>query len=487
MKIFLTARDQLIEALQNQSSNQEGSIAQRIVQLGDLGSYEHGPGSTGCFKRGKSYLDSFNLPTAMVLGNHDLEGAEFDTDEQNLAEWRSIFRHRHFWSVDVGPATLIGLSTTKFRSNPYSVHEVHIDNEQLEFFKTKLKEAAAAGRPVVVFTHAPIQGSGLKVVQTVHVKNRCAWINHSSNSTAFIDLVNQHPNIKLWFSGHFHLSQSYPDSISVVGGTAFVLTGVIGDCNRDGHRHSRILTGNSQGFQLYTMDHDLGTTRLDASGSWDLDSAPPQIVTAVEELICDPSEGWLCSKVNCALELNGYNDDNASASLSASSPASQDTIWLNAGPTCMLSLQGDIIVEYDIRTMSPIGAVAMNLAPGTTMRLLDNQGNEVDGINGDGSDAVSVEISQPVATGRRSRVQGLHSDGAAAVVQKDGETAVGAGELSDSDDEGREGYMIEVSVVKRNERGTFFRVFQPNKWVLRKKKEAEEAEKMAEMRYGMTA
>lgn len=28
-----------------------------------------------------------------------------------------------------------------------------------------------------------------------------------------------------------------------VGGTAFVLTGVIGECNRDGFRHSRLLKG----------------------------------------------------------------------------------------------------------------------------------------------------------------------------------------------------------------------------------------------------
>ena len=28
---------------------------------------------------------------------------------------------------------------------------------------------------------------------------RCAWLNHSSNPHEFIDLVHQHPNIRLWF------------------------------------------------------------------------------------------------------------------------------------------------------------------------------------------------------------------------------------------------------------------------------------------------
>ena len=43
--------------------------------------------------------------------------------------------------------------------------------------------------------------------------------------------------------GHFHLSHNYMRSISVAGNCAFVQTGVIGDCNRDGFRHSRVLKG----------------------------------------------------------------------------------------------------------------------------------------------------------------------------------------------------------------------------------------------------
>ena len=44
-----------------------------------------------------------------------------------------------------------------------SAHEVHIDEEQLAWFKRAL--GAAAGRPVVVFSHAPPQGCGLTVIQ----------------------------------------------------------------------------------------------------------------------------------------------------------------------------------------------------------------------------------------------------------------------------------------------------------------------------------
>ena len=44
-------------------------------------------------------------------------------------------------------------------------------------------------------------GSGLQVVQEVHVKNRCAWLNHSSDPATFLRLVQRFPNIRLWFSG----------------------------------------------------------------------------------------------------------------------------------------------------------------------------------------------------------------------------------------------------------------------------------------------
>ena len=44
-----------------------------------------------------------------------LEGDEFETDEANLEAWQQMFQQRHYWAVDVGPATFIGLSTTRFR------------------------------------------------------------------------------------------------------------------------------------------------------------------------------------------------------------------------------------------------------------------------------------------------------------------------------------------------------------------------------------
>ena len=82
---------------------------------------------------------------------------------------------------------------------------------------------------------------------------RCAWLNHSVNPHAFIESVKRHPRIKAWFSGHFHLSHNYADSVAAAFGCAFVQTGVIGEhCHRDGFRQSRLLRASPTHCQVRT-------------------------------------------------------------------------------------------------------------------------------------------------------------------------------------------------------------------------------------------
>ena len=131
-------------------------------------------GSMHCFKTADNYLRGF-LPirSAVVIGNHDLEGEEFETDEANLAAWTKvshlhchlsvvrhpsvacreaetcpvkqvhtmdavnidcqaaslrqsnglwrwqIFKQRHYWSMELGGVLCLGISTTRFRSNAF--------------------------------------------------------------------------------------------------------------------------------------------------------------------------------------------------------------------------------------------------------------------------------------------------------------------------------------------------------------------------------
>ena len=95
-----------------------------------------------------------------------------------------------------------------------------VSQEHFDWFERTVAEHA--GSNVMVFTHAPILGCGLKALQKVHIKNMCAWLNHTDRPERFIDVVKRSPQIKAWFSGHFHLSHDYADSISVVNNCTFV-------------------------------------------------------------------------------------------------------------------------------------------------------------------------------------------------------------------------------------------------------------------------
>lgn len=102
-------------------------------------------------------------------------------------------------------------------------------------------------RRIFVFSHAPPNGSGIRIIQENHVVNGCCWLNHSDekNCRKFIEIVREHRCIKVsvknclyhtsfhlcnsilntlfsmihthddganlqgWFSGHFHLGQDY--------------------------------------------------------------------------------------------------------------------------------------------------------------------------------------------------------------------------------------------------------------------------------------
>ena len=52
---------------------------------------------------------------------------------------------------------------------------------------------------VFVFSHAPPNGSGIRIIQENHVVNGCCWLNHSDekNCRKFIEIVKEHRCIKV--------------------------------------------------------------------------------------------------------------------------------------------------------------------------------------------------------------------------------------------------------------------------------------------------
>lgn len=99
--------------------------------------------------------------------------------------------------------------------------------------------------------------------------------------------------------------------------------------------------------------------------------------------------------------------------------------WIVVGEDVLLAHQDGMLVEYSASLQAPMGAACLDTAQ-RTLRIVDSDGKEVP--DEDASAAAALELVDTVSS--------------------------------------------EVERIERNERGSFFRIFQPNKWRMKKEKEA---------------
>jgi hypothetical protein len=323
-----------------------------VFQLGDLGGYTH-CGSQQSFNEGRDFLGRFGRETYTILGNHDLEGPDFETDAEAVMAWCRTFGYRRpYQAIDLGEALGVCLSTTVHRNNPHCGHEVRFEEDQLDWLRATLAEHA--DRPTFVFAHAPVIGSGLRVLQSVHLRCPNAWVNHRHNPGQLRDLVVEHPQIKLWFSAHDHLGQDYADSTSLLGQCLFVHTGVIGPVTRDFTRQSRMVEFNADGYVLSTVDHRLGRRLADLR----FDYSAGQIERLRQPAIPDESVHF------------------------APPPLPAREVRLEIGDRAFTVHRG-MVVEFDLELAAPIGIVSEGLSghslavSGDELLVIDQQGCSV--------------------------------------------------------------------------------------------------------------
>eukprot|EP00547_Thalassionema_nitzschioides_P001413 CAMPEP_0194202304 /NCGR_PEP_ID=MMETSP0156-20130528/2366_1 /TAXON_ID=33649 /ORGANISM="Thalassionema nitzschioides, Strain L26-B" /LENGTH=625 /DNA_ID=CAMNT_0038927765 /DNA_START=89 /DNA_END=1969 /DNA_ORIENTATION=+ len=360
-----------------------------MVSLGDLGeskNCDHNDqnptelfaGTSLCHEMAADYFRSFGTPYEVIGGNHDLEGIdEFRTDAQNL----QVFLKHHnkptpqFCREIADKTLLVGLCSTIFREAPYTSHEVIIDQAQIDWFETLLKEKPAdEGWKIFVFTHAPPNGSGLRVLQENHVVNGCCWLNHSNEGQCrkFIELVREHRSIKAWFSGHFHLGQDYQDSITFPtidpsegpypnrGSCVFAQTSVMrSGTSRDGRQQSRLLRGNAKGFEICTVDHqNNGKIRLDATISYKDEGHEVGVYMHDDKAyehdkyfkVYQPMEGD--QQFYCGAETD------EECLITEDAPVTLDTkVWWRLSSGRVLGVMNGMLLEYDSSTLAPLGLV----------------------------------------------------------------------------------------------------------------------------------
>ncbi|GMI04771.1 hypothetical protein TrVE_jg9395 [Triparma verrucosa] len=376
-----------------------------MVSLGDLGRKDirNLPGDAGSslsFEMARDFLEGFDkVPYNVITGNHDLEGMfEFQTDDDNIKSFTSHFPSsslspsKPYWSLKKGSTLLIGLSTTRFRSALHSSHEVYIDSTQLEWFTSLVSENL--DKRVIVFSHAPPLGSGLRLLQDVHLKNGCAFLNHSGDlktARRFIEVVDTFKNVKAWFSGHYHLSHDFEDSLSERGGCLFVQCGVMGGkSTRDGKRQTRICSFEGEVMTVWTVNHhedgelvkdcDFNLETGEISNRRDFDEGDGDFVRTY---VPEEEDG-------CYSKVEGTEStilDNA-----------KDRVcWWHMSCGRVLGMHDNKLLEYDEKTLSPLGIVVEDLE-GKEVIVAD-EGSVVilreEGCN----DLSSLHVVQPNADG----------------------------------------------------------------------------------------
>lgn len=228
-----------------------------------------------------------------------------------------------------------------------------------------------------MFTHAPPNGSGLRVLQENHVVNGCCWLNHSDDKKCrnFIELVREHRCVKAWFSGHFHLGQDYQDSITFPtipkevgpypnrGSCVFVQTSVMrGGTSRDGRQQSRVIRGNKEGFEICTVDHQKGgEIRVDATVTYTDDNHEVGVY-AHEDDTRDGDEHFKvyapCAGDDYHPPDEGYVGYSADGQLNINFEITEDSkAWWYMADGRVLGFLKGMLIEYDPSTLAPLGLV----------------------------------------------------------------------------------------------------------------------------------
>ena len=241
-----------------------------VIPLGDFG--RNGRiGQPDGLVEAHSYLKKTGTPLRPIMGNHDLERESGGQQTHGTMQqaFLDIFALTEPYGVLEFPEWRLFFASTEPQpaNDCYDVQECYATNRQFDELVAKLEERP--GVPVLFFTHAPPIGSGLRTVPRVHVRSTNAYLDQNHDPYRWLELIHRFPEIILWFSAHYHLSQGYPNSHRVVQGTHFFLTGVHSSCTRDGKRQSRVLEIDRTGLQVRTLDHIRRQITDEGDFSWE--------------------------------------------------------------------------------------------------------------------------------------------------------------------------------------------------------------------------
>ncbi len=229
-----------------------------VVALGDFGDRAR-IGTPEGIRQAAAFLAKTGAPVHPILGNHDLQNESAGAAPRGRIE--AVLRETYGLTDSGGFLEFESfrlLLITSEAQDPVrclQVQECVVSEAQV----ARIEEGMARrpGVPVIVFSHAPPLGCGLRTVHGTHLRATNAWLNHNHHPARWSNFYRKHPEVLLWFSAHYHIGHDHPDSQNERDGVRFFHTQVHGDCTRDGSRQSRVLDLTKEGITLSTLDHRL--------------------------------------------------------------------------------------------------------------------------------------------------------------------------------------------------------------------------------------
>ncbi|MCI8622128.1 MAG: hypothetical protein HFG26_00530 [Provencibacterium sp.] len=236
------------------------------VAMGDYGSHQSA-GSEAGIKTVYDMLLECGGELRMLVGNHDLQietgtGAGAVGSIERLVRSLCGVDSTHGVLEYAGFRLLFLSCDLQPKEQCICRQECYLTEESFQSL-TQLLDARP-GVPVIVFSHAPILGCGLQTVPNVHVRATNAFLDQNHNPGRWVNWIRSHPQIKLWFSAHYHLSPENPGALSRRYGVTFLGCGAPTSASRDGMHQSRMLEiaphadSGKLAATVSIFDHDSG-------------------------------------------------------------------------------------------------------------------------------------------------------------------------------------------------------------------------------------
>lgn len=205
----------------------------------------------------KKLMDMLCCPYTAILGNHDVEFQPGHAGEYDpIAAYREIFGCDPWSAMEVCGALLLFISVEPQNADVMrTVNGVMVSERQFLWVKEQL--CAHPGMPTLIFSHAPAAGNALRCLPPLHSAATDTYLDQTADALRWRTLQRDFPQIKVWFSAHYHMGHDYDSAITEKEGVVHVSCGVLAPCSRDNTRHTRFAELTDDGrLIISTFDHE---------------------------------------------------------------------------------------------------------------------------------------------------------------------------------------------------------------------------------------